>query len=373
MPRFFTDTHLGLRRKSHTTLAGQARLSQTLYDQAMACVEGRDDSFMLGDLFDEYSNNEAVIEQGADVARRCRLVLGGNHDIRNRADVVSSLQLLASVTSHNGCHFGLPNLSDPEAYDDGVGVMTIGNNWAVSFVPHQMSQADFIAALDAACEVPTGSGIGNILLLHCNYDTDFGQITDDGATLNLSREHAEKLLETFDYILLGHEHEPKEDFDGRLKVLGNTFPLSFGEIADRFYYEFDTETGTFQTVQIFEAESSSIQIDVCDFMIHSADEEWLRLLKYQFIDVQGTLPAADYPELGRRLVKLWKLAPNLLMCRNGVRMEVMMTNSDAAPDDTSSAAKRTIPEIITDELAGGELATLFAELSAEEAAAGPSA
>lgn len=377
MRRFFTDTHLGLRRQSHTTLAGQERLAERLFHQALLCIGSRDDSFMLGDLFDEYSNDEAVIAEGAWIAQRCRAVLGGNHDVRNRADVKSSLQLLADLIETDAHQIVLPNF-DPDSqtgkdnYTGGVSFYDLPHDWRVVAVPHQMSQAEYMGWVDfAESEAKLRPDLKHMLLLHCNYDTDFGQITDDGATLNLSRERAETLLETFKYVLLGHEHVPKTDFDDRLIVLGNTLPLAFGEIADRFYYEFDTETGDFTRRQIFDAAERALTIDVEDFMVRSADDEWLKNAYYFYIDVQGTLPATEYPELGRRLVKLWKHAPFLLMCRNGVRMQAVTADPDTAPDESVSAAKQTIPEIITAELAGGELAALFAELSAEEAAVAP--
>ena len=88
-------------------------------------------------------------------------------------------------------------------------------------IPHCRTQTDFEMQLDQA-------GSGDILCLHCNYDSPFA---DKEQELNLTRERAEQLLERFKFILLGHEHAAADHFDGRLKIIGSLFPTSFGDVG----------------------------------------------------------------------------------------------------------------------------------------------
>ena len=45
-------------------------------------------------------------------------------------------------------------------------------------------------------------------------------------------------------MLLGHEHVAREDFDGRLQVIGSHFPTSFSDLSDKRHLIFDTDTGS---------------------------------------------------------------------------------------------------------------------------------
>jgi hypothetical protein len=84
----------------------------------------------------------------------------------------------------------------------------------------------------------------NILFLHCNYDIAFEQ---DYASLNLSAKRAEKLLEKFDHIFIGHVHTPSDHFDNRLHVVGSHFPTAFDNLTDKRHMVYDSTTNTVES------------------------------------------------------------------------------------------------------------------------------
>jgi len=97
----YTDPHIGLNRLANTTQASAQRLGEKnfLWVQYLLELFKQKDmlAFCLGDLFDQYSNDEAVIKQAMELIQHTDIVLAGNHDISNRKDKVSSLELLHKV------------------------------------------------------------------------------------------------------------------------------------------------------------------------------------------------------------------------------------------------------------------------------------
>lgn len=331
---FWSDPHLGLNRTSHTTPASRKALREALFKQAKSILTGNDTYICLGDLFDTEDNEEKVIAQGAEIANRCALVLSGNHDLPNRDGRLSSLQLIGELASDSAValdddsdnHF---RLSFPEAY--------------VVAVPHKRTQQLFESTLkqlwenyDPTKDRPT------ILVLHCNYNSGYA---NDDATLNLTRDIAERLLDVFDYILIGHEHIARSDFDGRLQILGNIHPTSFSDISDKSIWRFD---------------GKELQ-DLCVWPIQCwkswsweeflGDREYDEFSSYdpQFVEINGTAPAAKMPEIAKAIQKFWAAHPETYMVRNAVKSEQLVI-------DAPKASKALdIPSRITEELQGSKL------------------
>lgn len=335
---FWSDPHLGLNRTSHTTPASRKALREALFDQAIWATSipfaSHDINICLGDLFDTTENDEATIAHGATVASRCNLVLSGNHDLSNRDGRLSSLQLIGELVESSTValadkdisHFCL---SKPEAI--------------LVAIPHKRTQQLFEETL-RECVKERVDGRPNVLLLHCNYNSGFDL---DDATLNLSRQVAEDLLQFFDYILIGHEHISRSDFDGRLQILGNIHPTSFSDISDK--YVWSLVDGRLEYQRVWET-ATKYRVIPWEYLLQS-DQSYEGL---QFIEVVGTCPAARLPEVSKAVQKLWTQAPDAFMIRNKVISEALEIEE---VDHQQKALD--VPDKITAELAGTPLSNLW--------------
>lgn len=358
---FFTDPHLGLSRTTNTTAQSQKRLQEALFDQAMSIVnDGKEKGYRihcLGDLFDRFSNPEPIIAQGMELARECDTVIGGNHDARNRTDAVSSLDLLARA---------LNTKDDQRVVYAPFGERAVKidqyDGFVLCSVAHVGGQQLFDEVLAYAVEgvKPLTHQKYKILMLHCNYDRDFGHDIENDPALNLSTDKAKELLEVFDYILLGHEHEPLEDLDGRVKILGNTMPLGFGEISDRYCYTF--ADGVFEARLIWSVAEHYREFTVQDILDRAAvDDLEMDSTSVTMVQIGGTIAAADYPEFSKALVKLWRQNESLLMVRTQVEVDRPADKQASLP----SFVRASIPQMVAADLEGTELASQYKELVQE--------
>lgn len=337
---FFSDPHLGLERTSNTTPQSRKALTQKMYDQAHFAIKtlrsvGCKDIYCLGDLFDRHSNKEKIIAQGAAIALQCRRTMAGNHDVINREAAMGSLQLLSEL---NTSTFVIaPKLDEP--YYEKIRLSEHGSVGALWFVPHAATQALFEASLDEALSAER-TGAHNILCLHCNVgETPDRHAEDEGTSLYLTDTYREKLLDAFDYILVGHEHMPQNYSDGRLRVLGNTFPVTFNEIGERFVTTFDTETGEIDYHQIFWEHTEYIELTARQVM------DGVQLLPaVKFVRVSGMLASAELPQWAKALRDLWQNNSNLLMVNTlAVQTEKI---AKAQVDNDTSWAPKTLPELV---------------------------
>ncbi len=221
---FASDFHIGLTRTAnHTAESSQRRerASREMLRQVLATPH--DLSVCGGDFFDKFSNPETTIIEAMEYADKFDAILAGNHDHSQRADTKSSLDVIASANLERGAVTSAP---------------FFGKN--LYLVPHCLSQELFMAALDDAQQRAARAepNVPRLLVTHCSYDLSFELST---SALNLTRERAEHLLRDFDYVLLGHEHVAREDFDGRLQVIGSHFPTAFDNLTDKRHLVYDTE------------------------------------------------------------------------------------------------------------------------------------
>lgn len=215
---FYSDPHFGLaRRENFTERSLAAREADCLaYLNGLVAQHQPVTVVCLGDLFDKANNHERVIMTGAAALSVTDLVLAGNHDVINREGAVSSLHVLKEIGGDKVVleNWG-PNLNDAVLW----------------LIPHCKTQTEFMGTLNQALGWPGGlpprlKEKPQILCLHCNFDSSFA---DKEQELSLSREMAERLLQMFDFILIGHEHAAADYFDGRLKIVSSLFPTSFGD------------------------------------------------------------------------------------------------------------------------------------------------
>lgn len=344
---FFTDTHLGAVRSSHSTVASRVLLAETLFAQAKkaAAWKGEHDKLIcLGDLFDTYSNDEKVIHQGIEIVDKCDLVLAGNHDVVSRSDKVGSLELLSRLGYEQVAINAYGEASTFSAFFDDTELVAL---------PHVADQQMFVQYLKAAASEPRTTK-HRMLLLHCNVDNEM--VTGTNAALNLDQPLAKELLKSFDYILVGHEHDPRTLLGGKLIVLGNTQPLTFGEISDRYVWEFNTVTGEFTKHLQWSKMNSYHELSAEELLV----KEGAIHLDRDFIDVQGKVEPGQLPALARAFVTLWKTNPKTLMVRNGVEVQHVEAKQ------VVSFGKIDLATIIRQNLEGTDLAELFDELAKEQ-------
>lgn len=321
--RFFTDTHLGRELKANTTPASRALLSSQLYEHAMIAAtlpyeEGGKVHFTVcgGDLFDTDHNEEAVLIQGSEVARRCELVLGGNHDVVNISGRESSLSALAKLT--RGDNFILPpskvgqhsfsHYLVHEAPDHVGDVMLYA-------IPHHARQQEFERALDEALQDAqrydkAAGRVRRLLLVHCNYHLTMEAGEND---LNLTDAKARQLLQTFDFIVMGHDHRPRRECDNRVIILGNTHPTCFSDLGEKFVWFYNSEMNEFHRQLL--APDCSQQIEASQLIDIWRDGEFHRLADVEWLDLTGELPPEAAVDLAKAVRAAYKEIPYLYALR----------------------------------------------------------
>lgn len=282
---FYTDPHLGLKRLANTTHDSAERLRKAIFSSAMAVkqiLSGHPPfRICLGDLFDSYSNDEETILQGYDLMSFTDVVLAGNHDVIARAEKFSSLGLLQKFVS------GVAMLNYGDA---GHATYEVGNT-DLFFIPHTATQELFEQSLQGAEKEAEKSEKWKVLCLHCNYN--LGHETTE-TTLNLSEERALELLSSFHRILIGHEHNTRQFFDGRLTILGNIHPTGFTDISDKYAWAYDDETGELDKIKIW------------DKRLHfwsGKASQFPEGKEFQFVDLEDDLPPGKAAALASKLFK----------------------------------------------------------------------
>lgn len=287
---FFSDPHLGKVLSSHTTPTSRARLQSDLYQQARgicddyANAEDENYIFCAGDLFDKFSNKEETLLQGYRVLEEVNVCLAGNHDLIADTAEKSSLQLL-DVLMQGDSTVALQPL---ELYSD--------EYFYVYGIPHMTTQKQFDNEL---LRVKGQRNKTNILVLHCNYDSDFAT---QETSLNLTQETATFLLEQrgFNFILIGHEHNPRRCLGGRVIVMGNTHPTSFHDISDKFVWEFTPE-GVTQN-KVYSAAECYQKYAVEDFLALEELPDYLH-----WVDIHGVIEPGRSVELAKKVKALWQV------------------------------------------------------------------
>lgn len=341
-----SDYHLGTKRAAHTTRDSARRLQGMLYTQALVASEPPH-SLCLGDLFDRAHNDEATLVQGYAIANRCDMVMAGNHDLTNREGVITSLDAVQRMIDPVNTASTLRHIEVVTAPDMSTPYFHTWNQFWV--VPHHASQTLFEKALfEAKANADAQEDGHRYLLLHCNYNCPFD--TED-STLNLSPEVAEGLLEIFDRVFIGHEHNPKVLCDGRLVIVGNTHPTSYSDISDKYRWELDARSDELTKVLIWEKAYAYREIEY--------GRPLPDLSGVQFVDVVGAEPVENGTEVADYVRSIWEAGNKLLAVRNNVEIIDHLADTSV---DTSKPALVDLKQRIHDDLDGSDLQLLYKRL-----------
>lgn len=315
----FSDPHVGLRRTANTTPTSSARLREAINEQ-LADIIGRPAEFRIcgGDWFDTFSNEEGVIASTYPLIKEMDLVLAGNHDLVNIKGKMGSLGLLKEMLGNTDA---IP-IND---VGESNGFLHTYENHLFFSVPHCSTQELFEKAVDATAKgsnVYNKEGRKKYLLLHCNYNSNFsdGRQTD----LNLTRAKAAELVDHFDYIILGHEHNPYEDFQGKLIVLGNIHPTSFSDITDKRIMTIGDDGVKF--VPVWKKSKGYQEINWQDL-----EESY----PHQFIKITGTAKAENLRDIMKAAKTIEKNSPNLFALKMDVEIEGLAKMQESCAEDKS--------------------------------------
>ncbi len=330
--RIFSDPHLGLDRKAHTTSQSRGRLSEAILNSVRAICHSRGPGIVCaGDLFDAFSNSEETIIEAAYAVANCDVVLAGNHDSLNQRDVKGSLNVIDSLLKHTSV-IQCPDFDKPFFEQGEIEDMSL------IFIPHHATQDLFDQAVEKFCaSFDQSKSMHRAVFLHCNYENPMTLGSD--ISLNLTKAQAQKLLRYCDYIFMGHEHQPRELLAGRLIIVGSPHPTSFADISDKYYYELSEKGLEKHKCWSKETGHAQIQYDGGEFP---------KIPKAQFIDIQGQITSEQGADLAEYISHCWKES-GAFMVRNSV--------SIVADDNQVFEAIdfHTLPDEITKQLAGTEL------------------
>ncbi len=341
--RILTDTHLGRRAGAHTNINSSRELDHAIFNNAKLATDTSDTTVHVGDLFDKSHNPEYVLLQGLHIAGRCDVILGGNHDLSNRENTKTSIEVVGNVHD-NLCHAQVSEVKFEDFEDEDDTLFTI--------VPHHSSQDLFDKALDLVCtNTEDGeSGKRDLVFLHCNFNSPFAQ---NDSSLNLTPEQAEKLLKSFKYIVLGHEHSHRWEMDERLLILGNTHPTNFGDISDKFFWDYNPNDGFTKTL-CWSKDEQYLKLKASDLVksgVHMATTP-------NFIEIVGEdFDPALASDLASAMQDIWDVTDsNLYMVRNNVNFkQIVATTID------SGVQLEDVTQAITGDLRETDLLELWQE------------
>lgn len=306
--QIFTDPHIGKKMTANTTFKSRKRWAFSLVRNCHNIIGDVDMDVpvvCVGDLFDADQVPAADLLDGLVTAQGCEVVLGGNHDVENSAGSVSALAVVAEVVK---------NVVMPVFNRVTVSKRVIGKSHCCVFVPHHTSKELFYSALTEAetyAKVAKQQNSGkNYLFLHCNYNCEFANKETE---LNLSPADAERLLAAgFDRIFIGHDHNRKSDFDGRLQVLGSVSPTSFGDCeSEHGFYTLDTVNDVLEYVRTYDPKYHFLDLKVEDLLHYANDTERgvFEILDnfpmVDFIRIKGDIEPSQAVEFSKVVKKLW--------------------------------------------------------------------
>ena len=351
MISIYSDPHLGQILASHTTADSRKRLRDFMQGNVNRIVDSFDDSsfkICAGDFFHTYQNTEEVLYAGMWAASRTDKILAGNHDVVNIADRKGTLDILEAMfdTQVVPCKFGEVNYQT-------VVESPLGDGLVAVLIPHHSTQELFEEALNRAKESACLSTWEEpqpkqILIAHCNYDSPF---VKDDVMLNMTSRMASKLLEVFDYVVLGHDHRHRTDHDDRLIVVGSPHPTNFGDVCDKFVLHFD-EDMTPSLEQVWDEGKHFLECNYADLDSRITDD-------HQWVLLTGEIPPSEIHALASTVRKAWKKYKPF-----AIKSDVKILTGDSKASAFQATSPDKLNELILKELESSpEMYNLWKELS----------
>ena len=361
MISIYSDPHIGLNLASNTTNDSRKRLRGFIQDNVNKIVDSFDSEALKicsGDFFHTYQNVEEVLYDSLWAASQTDKILAGNHDVVNIAGRKGTVDVLSTVfdTRVVPCKFGKVNYQGTSvagliALKETVGV-DVPPSISSFLIPHHSSQELFEEALSKASESSKEWGCNySVLITHCNYDSPF---VKDDVMLNMTAGMAKELLEIFDYIILGHDHNHRTDHDDRLIVVGSPHPTNFGDIGDKYVVHFDEyinpslELVWKKDKHYLECEYTELDSKITE------DHQWVLLT--------GEIPPSEIHELSSTIRKAWKNYKPF-----AIKSDVKILTGDSKESSLQAISSDKLNDMIQAELKNSpEMYSLWKELSDEQ-------
>jgi metallophosphoesterase superfamily enzyme len=333
------DWHIGAVRSAGTTLATAYQLRLDLLQQFEDTLADIDtDLMILGDLFDGPDISKADLLRTYQILRdwlvrtgKRLYLVNGNHDLSKNSTNFSSFQFLAEllVSEWRGGEQG-----------DWVIHITEGTMTPHGYViPHVANQDLFNVELSKVPEC-------DHLFVHCNYDNGFAAEKDH--SLNLSREQAESL--PVRHIVFAHEHQAREELDGKVLVIGNQTPSSVSDCLNndvKSLLVVHPPTREGNKTRWIQVRRITWQADG-DF----SEQDWRELVDTgRFIRVVGTATAAEANQVVNTIARFRSTAKALVIT-NAVRIEGVSDGEEFSlthEQVTSFNVREALREYLTDE------------------------
>ncbi len=341
----YSDPHHGLTLGSNTTPESRKRLQDYItehtYEIAWNFKFGP--VICAGDFFDKYQNPEEVLLESLPTFRATSHILSGNHDVVNIAGRKGSLDVLYAMDRNRiiRSHFGVP------CYEK----IQVNGVRDLYMVPHHSSQELFEEALEAAMLEACRYGGKKSLVLHCNYNSEF---IKDKIALDLPQRQAARLLNVFDFIFIGHEHNHRTDLNDRVIVVGSPHPVSFGDMTDKFIIEMETDTP--KLVPVWSVNKHYLEVPYPALLGRATPD-------HQFIRVTGEILPSQLHELAASIKKVWDTCKPF-----AIRSEVQVITGDKESSRYTGMNPDRLQHIISAELKKTpELYDLWKEITSDQA------
>lgn len=213
------DVHIGVERVAGTTPSSAAELRQSLLEAYAELLALDDEVLVNGDLFDTYNIPLSDLLQTyrttaawlSESNKRSIHLIPGNHCLSKNSANLSSFELMGRLLQSQ---FG-PRVAYIQG---GAWVDQARGLYAIS---HVVNQSIFDMELD---RLPDGV---KYLFLHANYDS--GHAAEAAHSLNLGREQGKELTAKGITIVMGHEHQGRTAWKGKLIITGNPRPSSVSD------------------------------------------------------------------------------------------------------------------------------------------------
>jgi metallophosphoesterase superfamily enzyme len=328
------DWHLGCIRSAGTTPATAYQLRLDLLSQFEETLYSIDtDLMILGDLLDGPDISKAdllrayqALAAWQDRTGRDLWLVNGNHDLSKNSTNFSSFELLAEL---------LKSLNPVQVHHITEGTMTPHGY----VIPHVANQDLFNVELSKVPEC-------DYLFVHCNYDNGFAAEKDH--SLNLSREQAESL--PVRHIVFAHEHQAREELDGKVLVIGNQTPSSVSDCLNndvKSLLVVHPPTREGNKTRWIQARRITWRADA-DF----SEQDWRELVDTgRFIRVVGTATAAEANQVVNTIARFRSTAKALVIT-NAVRIEGVSDGEEFSlthEQVTSFNVREALREYLTDE------------------------
>jgi DNA repair exonuclease SbcCD nuclease subunit len=282
---FIGDIHLG-KAIAHTTPSSAERFNALREDIIKRCFDIEADLYIqVGDILDASTCNSSTFVETLNLLKRANFSLLGNHDYSR--DKTKTPALIEAADYIEATHYdGHPHQLVRDT------ARMVSDAVFIDFLAYQPTQEIFEERLKAL--KPPMDERKRFLILHCNLLCEFesAEITN-----NLSEEMVESLLERYDYIVTGHEHNSRELFEGRVIATGSVLPMNFGQMTDKVVWVYDSATDAFEKLIIWsDYEYEALNVD-----------EFLHLSTFRpFTEVVGEIQPEQVLPVNRKITELYR-------------------------------------------------------------------